>query len=577
MRKIRSLNVQNRKGESEPKDHKEKVPILKGENEITSVKDYTTSSFNDGWKYIYGINPTNKTFVKDNLVFMKANEENAYEMDSGFGVSGMYFYPYFASINAMVTLDYYRKYLGDKTLVLMSVIFKTITWPDERYKYRITLLKDDFEQVVKIINNMTKTKTTIDLNTVSDFYNINKAIVEGNYKPYVTRVSIVELFNLYKTIRAQLPEGCYQIQTSAYPFRRNGVDLEIYSKWNSNHNNAYLSYYVPGNGEQPYQIWNCNIYKELPQTFNNKDKTIEFEENGQTKEYYKVIMVKENETYYPILYLDWGEYDVDKVMSLDPKSIEPAILTPLSYYGYLKTIADNVSGVCHWAFNSIFGRNIYNTPFSGFITDHKKSFTSDEVYKYCKLDEYLCNLTLTVCEFLLENIEKIKTFYSKTEEETDSKYIERITWKLITLGTNSNYNPAEEYPDRNFKDYYPPYMVYFYLIVPGNAPEGPKHLIMKDYGTITDGVFTFDNTRSMYPSSFWISYHGNDRDEHYVQLPKPDNLQEYSKDMRDYSQAMKWIYSKTSDPKNLMMSIEQNPPPVTEADPGDYTEYQIIN
>lgn len=176
-----------RKGDSEPKEWKEKVPILKGENEITSVKDYTSTSFYDDWKYLYGVNPTNETIAKDKLVVKKTNDGNAYELDRAFSIQDMFFYPYFAGLNAMVTLDYYREYLGGKTLALIYVIFKAAQWSNESYKYRITLLKDDFEQIVNLINIMTT--TTIYINTVDNFYDINKAIVEGVYKPYVTRVS----------------------------------------------------------------------------------------------------------------------------------------------------------------------------------------------------------------------------------------------------------------------------------------------------------------------------------------------------------------------------------------------------
>ena len=38
---------------------------------------------------------------------------------------------------------------------------------------------------------------------------------------------------------------------------------------------------------------------------------------------------------------------------------------------------------------------------------------------------------------------------------------------------------------------------------------------------------------------------------------------------------MKWIYSKTSDPANLIMSFDQNPEIVVNAGEGQYTEYEI--
>lgn len=524
-----------RKGDSELKDQKEKVPILKDESEIKSVKDYTSNSFNDGWKYLYGIDPTNKTFVKDNLVIKKTNDGSAYEIELDnvtLKVSGMPFIPFFSSAkdNIMVTLDYYREYLGDKTLVLICRLFNVIQWVSgsiERYKNKITLLEGDFEQIVNLINNMTT--TTIDLDTVDNFYDINKAIVEGVYKPYVTRVSIIELFNLYKTVRGQLPQGCYRFlyQTVDYPFKRNGVDLEISSDRYSDYNNAYLSYYVPQGREEPYRIWFCNEYKVLPDTFTDKDKTIEFEENGEIKEYYKVIMVKkvenENTTYYPMLYFDWGDYDVEKIIKFDPESIEPKKLRPATYYFYMKYIFNHMYGISNWIINGNNepeSSNNQHYNFGFLLNDYKDNFDSSEVYTLYKIQLYLYDYILKVGNYLIENIETIKTFYPQQENESYGSYIARITGRIVALSNNE----LVIYQSYNFDSY----REKFNLL-----------------GTFNEGTFIYNpenvGSNSSQISSYVIQYFSYLIAQYFREVEKPESHKPYIESIDEYTPVMVYL------------------------------------
>ena len=564
-----------RKGDSEPKDQKEKVPVLKGEDEITSIKDYTENSFDDGWKYIYGINPTNKTIVKDNLIIKKTNDGNAFELEQDqhdefvYYAQDMPFYPFFtlAIYNIIVTLDYYREYLGNKALVLVSHILNAgaIQWFDEAYKNRITLLKDDFEQVVDLINNMSL--TSIDLDTVTDFYDINKALVEGNYKPYVTRVSIEELFNLYKIVRSQKPSGCYKFLNyeSIYPFRVNGVDLEIYKKHNADYKDAYLSYFVPKIQddqyhyiEQPYEIWYCNEYKVLPQVFTDKGKTIEFEENGETKEYYKVIMVKgEHNRYYSMLYFDWGDYDVEEFLKFDPESIEPKKLTPATYYFYMKFIYDHICGISKWIMNGNYEPGENNNQYKKFATllqDYKNNFDSTEVYALYKVELYLYEYILKVGNYLIENIETIKSFYTQRANESDDSYISRITGGIL-------------YFDNNKIVIYQDYHI--------NIHRERLNLL----GTIDEGVFTY-TPENVGPGDGkiggsdieYFSYLVND---YYHEVEKPDNHKPYIESIGEYTSVMDYIYLNQND-NSIIMSVNE----ITTEEKEDiesYTKYTITN
>lgn len=593
MRKIRSLNVQNRKGAEQ--QQKQKVPLLKDvPDQLDSFNYYyTRDSIAGGLKYIHGlIFDDNQIYIDPDNLFIDKTETNGSEIvwgeyneypktttspiaylnicseQPGFGTDFIYY---------IMIYYYYYDFIGDKSILISYYCLRITEWYIENAPMFIMFLKNDIPKVLSSINSISKNKIKIEEiennETKYSFKDINTWLFNPQVKYGADRFTVDELFKLYGTFKSVYSPGEGIIQNNAWgcaTFCRKDGDVDItINPTGSTGESVYLCYYNDS------KIWECTSRDKVPNAdFINHDKTIEIDGNT----YYKVLMAKKTgqDTYYPILYLDWGEYDVDKVMSLDPKSIEPAVLTPLSYYGYLKTIADNVVGICQWADNSGSSigsdveQNNYGENFNSFIRNHKNSFTSDEIYKYCKLDEYLRNLTLTVCEFLLKNLEKIKTFYSKHEYDYEYEYIERITWGLISYTTDSipYYDLAEQYPDRNFKDYYPPYYPQF--LVNNSTPK----TIMKDYGTITDGVFTFNNTKQDYPESYWCLYYGLYHQPRH-EVSKPDNFQEYSSDMRDYSQAMKWIYSKTSDSADLLMSFDQNPEPVVNAGEGQYTEYEI--
>lgn len=572
MRKIRSSNIQNRKGAEQQQEQKEKTPILKGENEITSIKDYTPDSYTDGWKYIYGVDTTNQTINTSDLYIRKTNEGSSVEMETNYddsfnlSSSNIKFHPCFGikKTNIIVTTNYYYPYIGDKVFVLISRILNYIRtqWNEETYEQKITLLKDDFEPIIKLINNMTTTNINID--SITNFYDINKAIVKPVYKDYVKRISVVELFNLYRTVRDNtMNTYCYKFldNTREYPFERNGVDLEIVSEYTDNEG-VFLSYYVPGTNQEPYQIWNCNEYKELPAEFTDKDKTIEFTENDVTKEYYKVIMVRkienENITWYPMLYLDWGEYDVDEIIKFDPKSIEPTDITPLTYYYYIKKIWEHIYWVCTWAENNYNDRvigfkNNQNYKFVDFIGDYKNQFPSCEIYRYYALCKYISEYVITVYNFLDKHIEKIKTFYKRMENEDNTDFVQRITCNFINQ--NNNDNETYMYDQEKFEGW---------------------NQYLDEMGYFQDGIFTYvPPTDSNYIGDQWLEYIYEYHNSPGPIKPDAEPFVEYSEDIRDYFKGMKWIYSKTSDPANLIMSFDQNPEIVVNAGEGQYTEYEI--
>lgn len=328
------------------------------------------------------------------------------------------------------------------------------------------------------------------------------------------------------------------------------MELEIFNKWSDSYSNAYLSYFVPSIIQAPYQIWYCNEYKVLPDTFTDKSKTIEVKENGQTKEYYKVIMVKRGEnSYYPMLYLDWGEYDVDEIIKFDPKSIEPTDINSSTYYSYIKKIWEHIYWVCAWAENNYNNhgtgiKNNQNYKFVNFIGNYKNQFPSCEIYRYYALCKYISEYVTPVYNFLKEHIEEIKTFYKRKENENNTDFVRRITCGFINQ--NNDDNGTYIYEQEKF---------------------GEWNQYLNNMGYFQDGIFTYvPPTDSDYVGDQWLEYIYEYHSEPFV---------EYIEDMRNYSQTMKWIYSKTNDPKNLIMSTEQNPEPVVNAGEGQYTEYQI--
>ena len=52
---------------------------------------------------------------------------------------------------------------------------------------------------------------------------------------------------------------------------------------------------------------------------------------------------------------------------------------------------------------------------------------------------------------------------------------------------------------------------------------------------------------------------------------------DFIRDIKEYTIDMGYIYSRTDNTKDLIMSENQGPSPVRNADPRDYKEYQIIN
>lgn len=539
--------------------------ILRDGTEITSVKDYTPNSYDEGWKYIYGVNTTNQTIVKDNLYIKKISEGSNVEMETNYdnsfnlSSSNMKFHPYFGmnKTNMIVTANYYYPYIGDKVFVLLSRILNYIRsqWNEETYKEKITLLKDDFELIIKLINNMTT--TDIDLSEITSFYDINKAIVEPVYKDYVKRISIVELFNLYRTVRDNtMSTYCYKFLngTRKYPFERNGVDLEIVSEYTDNEG-VYLSYYVPqGIGVKPYGIWYCNEYKELPAEFTDKGKTIEFEENGEIKEYYKVIMVRKTDnTWYPMLYFDWGDFDPEEIIKLDPKLIEPQKLTPTSYNNYMKQVYNHITPLAAYMYNytgssgELDGKeNNQNKPFDSLLFDYKSQFDSSEVYTYWSVKIHLYDFGITVLDYITENLEIIKSFYpnynfdTSTSEGRDN--IKKITGGFI--GYIDYY-----LRDNRIKPSYDQvgsFINELFIYDPQKLP-----------GIYNDVYYTPEDFLSKRPTL----------------PPMPEGYEPFIEDIGEYNPTMNYIYSKQN---SIIMSMDE----LTTEDKEDiesYTKYTITN
>ena len=562
MRKIRSLNAQNRKGESEPKDRKERVPILKNTStELTSFKDIY--NFNDyyesDFKYAYGVNGT--TIDKGNLV-IKTTEGGITITKVTIDSWNTKFYVGDNEEESMFIFlivkyyYYFKPIIGERAFIYLKPYEYPPTMNSENYKRALTLLKDDIPEVVEDINSMTTTQ--IDLDTVTDLELINKTIQEPEFKYGKCNISLVEVFNLYELYTRELEswmpnyDMAYVLNnTLKFIFNNNTRYIELRNMTSSlkeNEYRLYLSYYTEPND---YQIWNCNTLTNLPNLTGNNDKTIVI--NGTT--YYKVLLVYTGDnSYEPLLYFDWGDFDPEEIIKLDPKSIEPQKLTPTSYYKYMKQVYNHITPLAAYMYNysgssgELYGKeNNQNKPFNSLLNDYKSNFDSSEVYTYWSVKIHLYDFGITVLDYITENLEIIKSFYPNYNFDTSTSEgranIEEITGGFIG------------------------YIDYYYLRDNRIKPSYDQ------VGSFIDELFIYDPQKL--PGSYNDVYYTPEDflSKRPTLPPMPEGYKLYIEDIGEYTLTMNYIYSKQN---SIIMSMDE----LTTEDKEDiesYTKYTITN